>query len=210
MPAQLIIVDDHQLLRQSLVRLLRMSDRVEVVGEAASGSEALQLVESLRPEVALVDIKLPDMSGIEVTALIKKAHPEVSVVIVTMFADEDHATDALRVGANAFLSKNVSLETLLQAIETVRGGGSFIESSIAQHLFRRLAPWERSEVGVLTPQERTILSLLAEGCTNADVAKRLFLSEKTIKQYLSRLFTKLQVRDRTEAVAVAVRRGLVM
>ena len=210
MSAKLIIVDDHQLLRQSLVRLLHMSDRVEVVGEAANGREALQLVESLRPEVALVDIKLPDMSGIEVTERIKKAHPGVAVVIVTMYADEDHATDALRVGANAFLSKNVSLETLLQAIDTVRGGGSFIESSVAQHLFRRLAPWEKQEADLLTPQERTILRLLAEGCTNADVAKRLFLSEKTIKQYVHRLFTKLQGRDRTEAVAGAVRRGLGM
>lgn len=204
----ILIVDDHEVVRQGLRTLLSLEKDFHVVGEASSVAEALTETARLHPQVVLLDMKLPDGSGPEACGQLLELSPSTRVLMLSSFADEAMIMGAVRNGAHGYLLKDVRAHDLVQAIRTVAGGQSYLDPRVAQQTLM----WIRHQskpgqtapphgLAQLSPQERAILPLLAEGKTNKEIAASLRLSDKTIKNYLAHIFDKLQVSRRTEAVA---------
>ncbi|CAG7627109.1 Response regulator protein VraR [Paenibacillus solanacearum] len=201
---RIVIAEDHPLFRSGVRNLLRTTDDLEVVGEAASGEEALALVEQLQPDLVLMDIRMPGMNGIEATRLIKETHPAVEVLILTMFRDDQSVFTAMRVGAKGYILKDSDEEELLQSIRMVGNGGAVFSSDIAgrmMHYFSQpqTVPAQDPAFAELTKREMAILERIAEGDSNAEIAARLHISSKTVANYVSNILNKLQVSDRHAA-----------
>nr|CEL20089.1 regulatory protein, LuxR:Response regulator receiver [Kibdelosporangium sp. MJ126-NF4]CTQ97313.1 regulatory protein, LuxR:Response regulator receiver [Kibdelosporangium sp. MJ126-NF4] len=207
---KLLIADDHPVYRYGLRNLLEDFDGFVVVGEARSGDEALALTHRLRPRMVLMDVNLPGMSGIDVTRTIVARMPETSVVMVTMLEDRDTFFAAIRAGARGYLMKGSGSEDVRQAITTIVAGGLFFDSEVAKWVVEYLVkpPATRRPFPELTDRERAVLELVADGQGNVAIARALGLSIKTVRNYHSRIFAKLQVVDRTEAAVLARRAGL--
>jgi DNA-binding NarL/FixJ family response regulator len=208
---RVLIADDHPVFRYGLKALLATEEDIELVGEANDGVEAVQMAKSLEPDVVLMDINMPGMKGIEATREISKARPEIGIVIITML-DDDSVFAAMRSGARGYLLKGVEGEETLQAIRAVGAGGVIFSPGVAARVsqfFAGDAP-EKSQVSFpeLTPREREILVLIAQGLTNNAIAERLVLSPKTVRNHVSTIYSKLQVASRAEAVARARDAGL--
>jgi two-component system response regulator DegU len=210
---RIVVVDDHPLLREGLIKILSLEDTLEVVGEARDGKTAVQIVEELQPEVVLMDINLPGMDGIQACKVIKSKYPEIQVIALTVYDDDKHVLEIVRAGANGYLLKDVEPENLLRAIKEAAAGKSPLHPKIASKLlneFSRLAQTTKAaEQEILTPREREVLSLIAKGTTNRLIAKELFISEKTVKNHITNIFRKLDVKDRTEAVVEAMKRKII-
>jgi DNA-binding NarL/FixJ family response regulator len=208
-----LIADDHQLLRQALRRAMEDAGLV-VLGEAGDGAEAVQLVDELRPELVIMDVTMPVLGGIEATRRLHAAHPDLPIVVLTMHDEEALREEALRAGASAFLTKDSSMqEVVATAIATAAGEALSAElaSSILTEFHSApaattVAPTEPSP---LTPREEQILQLIADGYSTSEVAARLFISGKTVKNHLASIYDKLDARDRTQAVLSAVRIGII-
>jgi DNA-binding NarL/FixJ family response regulator len=211
-PIHVLIADDHTLFRDGLRALLHSLPDVAVVGEAATGGEAVVQAEKLQPDVVLMDIQMPGINGIEATRQIVRTSPHIGVVIVTMFEDNDSVFAAMRAGARGYVLKGADQEEMLRAIRAVARGEALFGAVVAARLQsffaapRAAAPSEAFPD--LTDREREVLELLAQGNNNADIARRLSISMKTARNHVSNILSKLQVVDRTQAVIVAREAGL--
>lgn len=204
---RLLVVDDHEVVRAGLRTLLEDQDRIEVVGEAATAVEALDLIETREPQVVLLDVRLPDQSGVDVCREIRARWPSVQVLMLTSYPDQDAVLGSIMAGAAGYLLKGVRGSALAEAIRTVAGGGSLLDPAVtAQVLEQVRAPRAPADpVDILTDQEMRILRLLAAGHTNREIGAAIHLSEKTVKHYVSNIFNKLGVNRRVEAAAALTR-----
>jgi DNA-binding NarL/FixJ family response regulator len=213
---RIVIADDQALFREGLRTLLSIRPDMEVVGEAATGDEAVALVEALRPSVVLMDLRMPKLDGIQATARLRERCPDIPVLVLTTFDDDANLFGALRAGAAGYLLKDVSSETLVAAIQAATRGESFLQSTVTGRVvaaFARLmesgGPRADALVMPLSPREREIVSLLGSGASNKEIADRLNLAEGTVKNHLTNILTKLDVRDRTQAALRARQLGIV-
>jgi DNA-binding NarL/FixJ family response regulator len=209
-PIRVMIVDDHQIVREGLQILLMEESEFEVVGTAADGATAVNLVEKLSPDVILMDLVLPDLNGIEVTRRILRSHPSMRVLILTTFAEDQSVRDAIRAGATGYLLKDVLKPDLLRALRDTAAGRAALHPEAQQHLMRQVTENETPPPHAsLTKREADILRLIAGGRSNKEIALALSLTEGTVKGYVSTIFDKLGVEDRTQAALYAVKHGQV-
>jgi DNA-binding NarL/FixJ family response regulator len=214
-PVRVLLVDDDDLMRAGLRAVLSSDSRVEVVGEAGSGRVAVERVRTLRPDLVLMDVRMSDLDGIAATREVTSESPEVKVVILTTFEQDDYIFGALNAGASGFLLKRSGPEELLAAIQTVAAGDSLLSPSVTRTVIDRMARQPTPEIGPsrlldeLTPREHEVLVLLARGLSNSEIAAELVIEESTVKTHVKRILMKLRLRDRIQAVVFAYESGLV-
>jgi DNA-binding NarL/FixJ family response regulator len=201
------LLDDHDVVRQGLRAMLEASGRVEVIGESASAEEAASRIPALKPDVAVLDARLPDGSGIEVCRQIRSVDPTLQALILTSYDDDEALFSAIMAGAAGYVLKDVRGSDLLDAIERVARGQSLIDPALMQRVLDRVrnGPHVAPELEGLTEQELKLLSLIAEGLTNRQISEQMFLAEKTVKNYVSNLLAKLGLERRTQAAVLATR-----
>lgn len=211
-----ILVDDQTLVRQGIKSLLGLSDKINVIAEAENGEVAVELIEQLisQADVVLMDIRMPKLTGIQALAKLKKQSIDIPVIMLTTFDDHESVMQAIKTGAKGYLLKDVSLETLVESIETVKNGETLIQPAITERLIQGLqgqtSNFEAAELPeALSKRETEILRLMAAGCSNKEIADSLFKSEGTIKNQVSSILGKLGVRDRTRAVLKAIETGII-
>jgi DNA-binding NarL/FixJ family response regulator len=211
MTVRVFLLDDHELVRRGVRDLLWSHDDMTVVGEADTAEEALRQIPKLQPDVAVLDVRLRDdpsaMTGIEVCREIRSAHPAVACVMLTSYADDEALLTAIMAGAAGYVLKQIHGSDLVNAVRRVAAGQSLLDPGTAERVMERLrAPSKTDDpLAALTPQERRILDLIAEGQTNRQIGEAMFLAEKTVKNYVSNLLAKLGLERRTQAAALAVR-----
>ena len=216
MRVSIVVVDDQQVVRDGFAALLGTQPDFTVVGTAADGAEAVRLCQEHRPDVVLMDVRMPVMDGIEATSLITTTGPGPRVLVLTTFDLDEHVYDALRAGASGFLLKDMTSERLFDAVRVVAAGEALLAPTITRRLigeFARLRPQLPAPpvaLDALTPREVEVLRLIAEGLSNPEIAVRLVVGDETVKTHVSRVLTKLGLRDRTQAVVVAYESGLVV
>lgn len=211
-PVQLLLVDDHRLVRAGIRALLDEIEDFEVVGEAANGRQAVELAASLRPDVVLMDISMPELNGLEATARIVKAQPRARVLILSIHAEPEYVPQALRAGAVGFLLKDASTAELDLAIRSVARGGTYLSPAVSKSVvdeYLALSATELNPLARLTPRQREVLQLVAEGHTTKSIAQRLGVSAKTVETHRTQLMHRLDIHDVAGLVRLAVRLGLV-
>jgi DNA-binding NarL/FixJ family response regulator len=214
-----LAADDQRVVREGLAMLLGLLPDVEVVGTAANGEEALALAGELRPDVILMDLRMPKVDGVEATRRLRASHPEIKVVVLTTYADDRSVIEALQAGALGFLTKDASADEIQQALKRVVSGQASFDPSVQIHLIEAItttnptsdtpAPPVEALPDGLTPREAEVLGLIGAGLSNAEIATRLFVSEATVKSHVNHLLPKIGARDRAQAVGYAYRHGLV-
>jgi DNA-binding NarL/FixJ family response regulator len=213
-PVRVVLVDDDDLMRAGLKAILSSDPRIEVVGEAATGRAAAATVRNSRPDLVLMDVRMPDLDGIAATREVLATSPGVKVMILTTFEQDDYIFGALNAGASGFLLKRTSPEELLAAIHTVAAGDALLSPSVTRTVIERMAhqptPDFRSigQLEELTPREREVLVLIGRGLSNGEIAHHLVIEESTVKTHVKRILMKLRVRDRIQAVIFAYESGL--
>jgi len=209
---RIILVDDHEVVRLGLKSLLERHPQFDIVGEAATAREALEQVSRQRPNVVLMDIRLPGMSGIDACEEITKNYPETKVIMLTSYAEDEMLFSAIRAGASGYVLKQIGGEDLVKAIESVGRGEAMLDSAVTQRVFQEVRKAvkdeEASAFANLSQQEKHVLLLVSEGKTNREIAKLLFLGEGTVRNYVSSILSKLGVSNRAEAAAYAVEHNL--
>jgi DNA-binding NarL/FixJ family response regulator len=209
---RVLICDDQDVVREGLQAILKTASGIEVVGAARDGAEALELIPTTQPDVVLMDLKMPGMNGIQATREICARYPAVRVLVLTTYDADEWVFDAIRSGAAGYLLKDTPREQLVEAIRGTATGKTHVDPNVAGKLFNQVAQSpsaaETSVADNLSEREREVLGLLAHGLSNADIAARLYLSEGTVRNYVSAIFTKLGVTDRTQAAVLALRHGL--
>jgi DNA-binding NarL/FixJ family response regulator len=207
-----LIADDHTLFRKGVHKMLEAEEDMKVVGEAATGREALEQARALMPDVILMDIKMPDLDGIEATRTLCREMPHIGIIFVTMSQEDEFVFRGLQAGGRGYILKDSDPETMLRAIRAVAHGESLLGPTIAQKALRQFSalPGKQAPlVDELTPRELEVLTLIAEGLCNKDIARELSISEKTVKNHINNIFSKLHLYDRTQAMLYAIRKGLV-
>lgn len=207
-PIRVMLVDDHDMVRRGLSVFLKVKADLELVGEAGNGQEALRLCEKARPDVVLMDLVMPEMDGTTATRLIRERWPQVQVIALTSFQEKKLVQEALQAGAISYLLKNVSADDLAEAIRAAHAGRSTLAPEATQALIESDRQEPEPDYG-LTPREQEVLALLVEGLTNPEIAERLVISHSTARAHVSHILSKLDVSNRAEAVALALRRELV-
>jgi two-component system response regulator DegU len=211
MAIKVMIVDDHNLVREGLKAVFSQGDEIDVVGEAGSGEQAIEMVDEVNPDVILMDISMPGMNGIQATKAIRDKHPDAKIVILTMLDQEGYVYEAIKAGATGYMLKSTSSDELVNAIQTVNEGKALLHPDATAQLLKEfvsLAQNKAKDYG-LSNREMEVLQLLSEGKTNKEIAKALWISEQTVKTHVAHIFDKLGTSDRTETVAQALRTGLV-
>jgi len=234
MAIRVVLVDDQELIREGLAIILGAQPDIDIVGQAADGREAIEVANRLLPDVILMDIRMPRLDGIKATRHIKNAHQEVQILILTTYSDDELVFEGIRAGASGYLLKDITRGELAEAVRGAARGEARVDPAVASKVlaeFQRMAnvlrrhspqapevqdrtvpsaspPQDLPPLEALSPREEAILRLLTEGLTNAGIAARLHLSEGTVKNYVSEILSKLQANDRTHAVVLAIRRGL--
>ncbi|MFC0853452.1 response regulator transcription factor [Halalkalibacter oceani] len=223
----IVLIDDHQLFREGVKRILAMEDEFEVVADGEDGSDALQLVKEYRPDVILMDINMPQMNGIEATRELTKAFPNVKVLVLSIHDDESYVTHVLKTGASGYLLKEMDAAALVEAVKVVASGGAYIHPKVTHNLikeYRRLATEDeehedsigyreveyRKPLHILTRRECEVLQLMTDGQSNRAIGESLYISEKTVKNHVSNILQKMNVNDRTQAVVEAIKKGYVI
>jgi DNA-binding NarL/FixJ family response regulator len=213
-PIRVLMVDDHPLFREGVASLLATAKDIDLVGEAGSGEQAIKLVDELSPDVVLMDLHMPGTGGIEATRTIARRHPDVGVIVLTMLDDDDSVFAAVRAGASGYVVKDAERGSLLRAIRAVASGEALLGSAIARRVLVHLEAPDMAgadpdpDIQLLTRREREILTLIADGLRNVEIAERLVISERTVGNHISSIFRKLHVADRTQAVIRARDAGL--
>jgi DNA-binding NarL/FixJ family response regulator len=208
---RLMLADDHRMLREGLRRSM-IDQGFDVVGEARDGEEAIRLAHELHPEVILMDVTMPEVDGVEATRQIRNDIPDVKIVMLTMHADQEVLTAAIRAGANGYLVKDCSTDEIASAVRMAVSGETALSPQLAASMLdevRRLDRPSSEEDRVVTRREEEVLQLIADGCSTPEVAEKLYISQKTVKNHLASIYQKLDARDRTQAVLQAVRMGIV-
>jgi len=205
----LLLVDDHELVRQGVRAFLDAQPDLKVVAEAASGREAVEAAKAHAPDVVLMDLLMPGMDGVETTRAVKEASPESHVVVLTSHHDDAYVFAALRAGALGYVLKTIGAEELAGTVRRAARGEPTLHPSIALRLMQNVRGEQEDVTSELTPRELEVLKLIAEGLTNADIAERLGVAEKTVKGHVGNVLSKLQVHDRTQAAVYAWREGVV-
>ncbi len=213
-PVRVLVVDDDDLMRAGLRSVLSSDDTIEVVGEARDGREAVGRAPRLEPDVVLMDVRMPELDGIEATLQLIAVAPEARVLIVTTFEHDEYVFGALKAGASGFLLKRTSPEDLIAAIHTIAAGDALLSPSVTRRVVDRMArqPVLRSDAPLdeLTPREREVLGLIAGGLSNREIASALVVEETTVKTHVKRILMKLDLRDRVQAVILAYESGVVL
>ena len=219
-PIRVLIADDQRVVREGLSMLVALIDDVEVVGAACDGAEAVRLAQACRPDVVLMDLRMPDLDGITATGLLREQLPAARVLVLTTYADQDAIVPALRAGARGYLTKDASAEQIEAAIRAVHAGQTYLDPAVQERLVaaviaRPPSPDPAGPAGPggqppdgLTTREAEVLALLAAGLSNAEIAQRLYLSHATVKTHINRIFAKTGARDRAQAVRYAYQHGL--
>jgi len=207
MGVTVFVLDDHELVRTGLRALLEAEDDITVVGEAATAAEALARIPAVHPQVAVLDVRLPDGTGIEVCREVRSRHPEIACVMLTSYADDEAHLASIMAGASGYVLKQVGGTDLVDDIRRAAAGQSLLDPFIAERVLERLRSGEREDprLAGLTPQERRLLDLVAEGRTNRQIAEVMHLAEKTVKNYVSVMLGKMGMEHRTQAAAYAAR-----
>jgi DNA-binding NarL/FixJ family response regulator len=211
---RVLIADDDDLLRAGLVELLAADPQIHVVGQAATGRQAIEQVRRLAPDVVLMDVRMPDLDGIAATRALAQATPGVRVLILTTFEQDDYIFGALRAGASGFLLKRARPEELLAAVHTIAAGEALLSPSVTRRVIDRMAQQptpeltDQARLDVLTPREREVLERIARGLSNREIAAALVIEESTVRTHVKRILTKLELRDRVQAVIFAYETGL--
>jgi DNA-binding NarL/FixJ family response regulator len=216
---RVLAADDQRVVREGLAMLLGLLPDVEVVGTAADGEQALALADELRPDVILMDLRMPRVDGVEATRRLRASHPEIKVVVLTTYADDRSVIEALRAGALGYLTKDAGADEIRQALQRVADGQAALDPAVQMHLIEAItttnATSDPSATSVaelpdgLTPREAEVLGLIGAGLSNAEIAAQLFVSEATVKSHVNHLLPKIGARDRAQAVGYAYRHGLV-
>jgi DNA-binding NarL/FixJ family response regulator len=214
---RVLIADDQRVVREGLTMVLGLMPDVEVVGAAADGNEAVALAAELHPDVVLMDLRMPRCDGVEATRLLRDREPGVTVVVLTTYSDDRSVIDALRAGARGYLTKDAAAAEIRRALRQTLEEHAVIDPAVQHHLIDAIAaaPAPRTPVPLdkfpdeLTPREAEVLSLIAAGLSNSEIARRLVISEGTVKSHINRLLPKIEARDRAQAVAYAYQRGLI-
>jgi DNA-binding NarL/FixJ family response regulator len=218
---RVLAADDQRVVREGLAMLLGLLPDVEVVGTAADGEEALVLADELRPDVILMDLRMPRVDGVEATRRLRASHPEIKVVVLTTYADDRSVIDALRAGALGYLTKDAGADEIRQALQRVASGQASVDPAVQMHLIEAIAtatpgpapappaPPEPQLPDGLTPREAEVLGLIGAGLSNTEIAAHLFVSEATVKSHVNHMLPKIGARDRAQAVGYAYRHGLV-
>jgi DNA-binding NarL/FixJ family response regulator len=212
---RLLIVDDHQLMRDGLVRLLSLESEIELVGTACDGAEAVRMVAEHQPDLVLMDIRMPEKSGIQATREIKARHPDVKVILLTMHDEDDYVFEGMGAGASGYLLKDSSRDELIGSIHRVHAGQVEMTPSVTRKIvaeFATLHQGKREKPQGPAPEELSrremdVLTLVVRGCSNRQIAQELYIDETTVKTHLHRIFEKLNVRDRTQAAILAMQKG---
>jgi DNA-binding NarL/FixJ family response regulator len=209
---KVIICDDQAIIRDGLELLLKLEKDVEVVGMAQDGAEVVELVNSKTPDLILMDLKMPGMNGVEATRQIRTRHPEIKVLVLTTYDDDEWVFDAIRAGASGYLLKDTPREKLIEAIQGTVAGDSFVDPAVTGKLLAQVASKQEQPASIITSQltdrETDVLRLIARGLSNAEIAGKLHLSEGTIRNHVSAIFAKLGLTDRTQAAVLAIRHGI--
>jgi DNA-binding NarL/FixJ family response regulator len=213
-PVRVLLVDDDDLMRAGLRSVLSSDETIEVVGEAGDGRIALEEVRKLRPQLVLMDIRMPDVDGIAATRQVLAAEPEVKVVVLTTFEEDDYIFDALSAGASGFLLKRTKPEELIAAIHSVAEGDSLLSPSVTRRVIDRMATQpvaglSGARLEQLTPREREVLELVGRGLSNREIADAFVIEESTVKTHVKRILMKLGLRDRVQAVILAYETGVI-
>lgn len=216
-PIRVLIADDQRVVREGLVMVLGLLPDVDVVGAASDGAEAVALAEDLHPDIVLMDLRMPRCDGVEATRLLREREPDAKVVVLTTYSDDRSVIDALQAGARGYLTKDTGGAEIRQALQRVLDDHAVIDPAVQHHLVDAIAgaPMARSPQAPsrfpdgLTPREAEVLSLIAAGLSNTEIADRLVVSEGTVKSHINHLLAKIGARDRAQAVAYAYRNGLV-
>ena len=212
-PARLVIADDHELAREGLRAILENEPDLEIVGEASTGREAIEVCRHLQPDLVLMDVRMPDMDGLAAAQAIKEEWPRISVLAITLSEDPDYLLRALKAGVAGYVLKDASRADVVAAVRRVLGGESPLDQRLSVMLLRRMAEETRAPAApsrpTLTPREQEVLRLVAEGKTNAAIAQQLFVSVGTVKVNVERIIDKLGVSDRTQAAVRAIELGLI-
>ena len=210
---KVLIADDQEIVCEGLKMILETDPQIRVIGTANDGQEALDLVEALAPDVVLMDLQMPRMNGVQAIRRLRVTHPDLPVLVLTTYMDDKWLFDAIRSGASGYLMKDRPRLELIEAIHGTVAGDTYIDPSVAGKVLNNIASSPQQESSDhsynLTDREQDILNLLAQGLSNADISHQLYLSEGTVRNYTSTLFAKLGVSDRTQAVILALRQGLV-
>ena len=208
---RLMLADDHRMLREGLSRSMR-EQGFDIVGEAGDGAEAVALALVVRPDVILMDVTMPEIDGVEACRQVRAQLPDTKVVMLTMHADQGVLTSAIRAGATGYLVKDCSTEEIASAVRMAAGGETALSPQLAASMLNEVRRWDqphKEEERVVTKREEEVLQLIADGCSTPEVAEKLYISQKTVKNHLASIYQKLDARDRTQAVLQAVRMGIV-
>ncbi len=225
MTTKIVIIDDHQLFREGVKRILEFEKSFQVVAEGDDGSDALGLVQEYLPDVVIMDINMPQMNGVEATRELVEQYPNTKVIILSIHDDENYVTHALKTGAQGYLLKEMDADALIEAVRVVADGGSYLHPKVTHNLvneYRKLATSVahggggyvqtieiRRPLHLLTRRECEVLQMLADGKSNRGIGESLFISEKTVKNHVSNILQKMNVNDRTQAVVAAIKNGWV-
>ncbi|MDP4510061.1 response regulator [Nonomuraea turcica] len=204
---RVFLVDDHEVVRRGVAALLESEDDIEVIGEAGTAESAIARIPALQPDVAVLDVRLPDGNGVDVCREVRSRLPGLACLMLTSFADDDALFDAVMAGASGYVLKQIHGSDLVGAVRTVASGQSLLDPQTTAAMLQRLRDQasRKDPLATLTEQERHILELIGEGLTNRQIGERMFLAEKTVKNYVSNLLSKLNMQRRTQAAALAAR-----
>jgi two-component system response regulator NreC len=206
---RLLLVDDHEIVRAGLRMLFSAETDMEIVGEVGSGDEAVQAVQQLQPDVVIMDVAMPGIGGIEATRRIKQQNPDTSVLALTMHEDEQYFFEMLNAGASGYIPKRAAPDDLVSAIRVVHEGNVFLHATLARYLMRDVVGQAKSAADDLTPREREVLTYIAEGYTNREIAEALVISVKTVDRHRENIMQKLNLHSRVELVKYAIEKGLI-